>query len=455
MPRPARIEPMFALPLAALVALSGCATSLPPNPTGADAKGQVPAEGLPHVSSIVANDLPISLVGFWNDPKEREEFEKRRAEIIARRTEQNRTSGADMAGGIALGTLQACLTLGPLCVLALPAIPVAAAVAGTADYSRARIVAGRGVEYIPITEANSQRLSALFSGTLSGPALGERTLALARTAPAPSGTDAEFPRLVVTMKSATVRMDAAEELHVTVVAEAQAHPAPGVSWTPTEHVIDMELWQRYDYTVAVQRILDVLAQSIVATYLPQHPFSVEKRRWDEASAKGVAGLRSYVERYPSGTFAELARARASELAAQEDAARKRAAEAAAAQDAAVTEAGAAKSLFMAKARVAPELEGRWAGSSPVPFCGTTSYMLHIRDGVVEGTVEWQQEGVGPVALLGYVKEDGAVWVVPVWSGRVDTSQSVYLASRSGGLAGSSNVGCRSLRPQHLVTLRRE
>ncbi|HJS39088.1 MAG TPA: hypothetical protein VJ789_13280 [Burkholderiales bacterium] len=437
------LKPVLALTLAVGVALSGCATSPPPTPSGADVRGQVPAEGLPHVSRVVANELPISLVGFWNDPKEREEFEKRRAAIIAERVEANRASGADMAAGIAVGSLRACLLLGPFCVLALPAIPVAAAVAGTADYSRARIVAGRGVEYIPITESNSQRLSALYSGTLTGVALGERTLRLARSGPAPVDAAADYPRVVVTMKSATVRMDAHEELRVKVVAEAQAQPSPGVTWAPTEHVIDMELWQRYDYTVAVQKILDVLAQSIVATYLPQHPHSVEKRHWDDVRTKDAAQVQTYLERYPNGTFAELARQQLGELSAQEAAARE-----------AVTDAWAAKSLFRRSARVRPELEGRWTGSAPVPFCGRTSYAILIKDGYVEGTVEWQLSALFRIEVAGYVKEDGSVTVVPISSGRVDRSQSLDLVPRSGRLTGPSAIACVPAS-RHLVTLGRD
>ena len=429
------LKPVLALALATGVALSGCATSPPPTPSGADVRGQVPAEGLPYVSRIVANELPIALVGFWNDPKEREEFEKRRAEEIARLMESDNVQGEHLAG-----SLTACATFGPLCPVLLPVlIPISA----TTGYTHARIRASRGAAYIPISEANSQRLSALFSGTLTGVALGERTLALARTAPAPSGTEAGFPRLVVTMKSATVRMDTYEELHVTVVAEAQAQPAPGVTWAPTEHVIDMEFWQRYDYTVAVQKILDVLAQSIVATYLPQHPHSVEQRHWDDVRTKDAARVQTYLERYPSGTYAELARQRLGELSAQEAAARE-----------AVTDAWAAKSLFRGSARARPELEGRWTGAAPVPFCGRTSYAIHIKDGYAEGTVEWQLSALVRMEVAGYVKEDGSVTVIPISSGRVDRSQSLDLVPRSGRLTGPSSISCVPAG-RHLVTLGRD
>ncbi|MEX2241185.1 MAG: hypothetical protein WD775_10900 [Burkholderiales bacterium] len=401
------------------------------------------------MSRIVANELPISLDGFWSDPKERAAFAKRRAEEIARRMEKRRPEGSGEGGDAAgaAGVLLQCLMIsGPFCPLVLAlAVPVGA----TVSYSAARIQAGKGAPYIPISEANGQRLSALFSGSLTGVALGERTLRLVQSGTTPVDTASEFPRLVVTMKSATVRVDAHEELHVAVVAEAQAHPAAGVSWAPTEHVIDMEFWQRYDYTVAVQKILDVLAQSIFETYLPQHPYSVEKRLWDDVRAKDAAQVQTYLDRYPQGAFAGGARQRMTELSAEAAAARQRAADGAASE--VPTDEGPAKALFRERARVHPELEGRWTGSAPVSFCGAAFYSILIENGYVEGTVAPQQNGNVTLEVAAYVNEDGAVFAVPVSSGRVDKSRALDLVPKSERLAGSSTVTCQV---RHLVSLGR-
>ena len=435
-----------ALPLAACVALSGCATSLPaPDPVNASVNGQVPAGGLPHVARIVANELPINLVGFWNDPKEREQFEKWRAEVIAQRAEAS-AADAGRAAGAAAGaalyfSLFACVTVGPLCILALPAVPAVAAVAGTAGLAGAAIGAGQGVDYIPITEANSQRLHALYAGTLTGVALGERTLRLAQAGAAPVDAAAEFPRLELTMKSATVRKDERGELHVKVVAEAQAQPAPGATWAPTEHVIDMEFQQHSDYTVTVQKIIDVLAQSIVATYLPHHPFSAEQRLWDDAE-KDAARVQAYLDRYPQGAYAEPARARLAKLAAERAAADR------------LNDESSVRASFAQRARAHPGLEGEWSAIEQVPFCNRTSYAIRIKDGNVEGTVEWQLSAAVKEQVIGYVKDDGTVFVAPVAYGRVDRSRTLLLALDSAGLSGISNITCHP-QVQHRLTLKRD
>ena len=438
MPCGARIEPLVALSLAAGLALSGCATSLPaPGPANASVNGQVPAGGLPHVARIVANELPINLVGFWNDPKEREEFEKRRAAIIAQRAEAGAAETGAATGGVLYVSLFACAAVGPFCLLGLP---VAAAV-GATGLAATMIGAGQGVDYIPITEANSQRLHALYSGTLTGVALGERTLRLAQAGAAPADAAAEFPRLELTMKSATVRKDERGELHLKVVAEAQAQPAPGATWAPTEHVIDMEFRQHHDYTVTVQRIIDVLAQSIVATYLPHHPFSAEQRLWDDAEKKDAARVQAYLDRYPQGAYAQPARARLAKLAAERAAADS------------LNDEPSVRAYFAQLARVHPGLEGSWSGSAPVPFCIATSYAIRIENGNVEGTVQWQLGAAVREQVLGYVKDDGTVFVVPVASGRVDRSRTLNLSLDGGRLSGASNITCASL--QHRVSLRRD
>lgn len=431
-----------ALPLAACAALSGCAALPASNPANASVGGRVPADGLPQISSIVANELPISLVGFWNDPKEREEFETWRAGVIAQRVEAGAENSARAAAGVALFSLLMCGAVGPFCAFALPAIPVAAAAAGTAGIAGTTLTAGAGVDYIPITEANGQRLHALYSGTLTGVALGERTLRLVQSGPAPTDTSSGFPRLVVTMKSATVRRDERKDLHLKVVAEAQAQPAPGEQWAPTEHVVDMEFQQHHDYTATVQKIIDVLAQSIVATYLPQHPFSAEQRLWDDAEKKDAARVQEYLDRYPRGAYAEPARARLAKLAAERAAFN------------ALTDERTLRAEFAQRARVHPGLEGTWSGSEQVPFCNRTSYAIRIRDGNVEGTVRWQLSAAVEEQVIGYVKEDGRVYVAPVAYGRIDRSRTLHLSLDSDRLSGISKITCNP-QVQHFVRLKRD
>lgn len=435
--------------IAACVATSGCATGLPPNPSGADVRGERPAKGLPAVARIVANERPIELAGFWNDPKEREEFNKRREELIAQRTSVNPVE----VGGLGL---ELCARLALLCPLMLPVIIPTTIIVGAVS---AHSGAAKGVPTIPISQGNATRLATQFMEGLSGVTLSERTLRRIQSAPASLATGKDFPRLVISMKSATVRADVDDELRVTIAAHVQAFASAGVEWAPTVHEVDLEFWPRYDYAVAVQKVLDVLAESIVSTYLPEHPYSVEKRYWEGVSNISVGQVQTYLDRYPDGAFAEPARAQIAKLAAEEVAARKLAAEKAAAMRGAAEKAAAMRgaaekaaaerspdasalqTLYRAKALLRPELEGRWAGVTNSVPCGKGSYKIVIDNGYVEGTVEWQGSAGSTLQVSGYVNAEGVVKFATSSPSRIGWSAESSLVRQAGHLVGNRIESC--------------
>lgn len=314
------IRPLLALSVAASVALSGCATRPLPTPSSVSVRGPIPAGGLPTVARIVADDQPIELPDFVITPENRAEFEKRRSKNIDRRVDRTPSS---LGNNVAR-----CLFYGPLCWVASPVILPAAA---TADSVGARIKA-HSEEPSLISEKDGARLAALFTEHASGASLSERTLRLIESAALPSAKESEYPRLVVRVKSvrAFYAPQARKKLvetpsqievggrlvHFRIIAQAQAYPSAGAEWAPTEHESGFPF--RRDDELAVRGIeetLDVLAQSIVSTYLPAHPSSVEQSYWESVGGSSdPAELQTYLDRYPEGKYAGLARKRIAALA---------------------------------------------------------------------------------------------------------------------------------------------
>jgi hypothetical protein len=183
-------------------------------------------------------------------------------------------------------------------------LPVAIPLALAANYTDARIKAGRAEPSIPISEKDSARLVALFTEGLSGVSLSERTLRLIESDAVPSAKEAEYPRLLISMQSARVLQ---HSMRIVIIAQAQAYPSAGVEWAPTEHVVDFEFRPKDDFVLGMPKILDELAQSIVYTYLPGHAFSVEQRHWESVSSMDAAQVQTYLDRYSDGKFADLAR----------------------------------------------------------------------------------------------------------------------------------------------------
>lgn len=478
----------LALSLVVSIALSACATRPPSIPPSAEVQGRVPSEGLPTVARILANQQPIELAGFWNNPKDREEFEKHRSENIDRRV----SAGMTLGGG---GALQ-CL-LNPLCIVALPIILPFALIGAYAD---ARIRAGHNEPSIPISEQDGARHVALFEERLSGVSLREHTWRVIESSPAKLANEAEYPRLLVSMASARVS-EGTESLRIVFVAQAQAFPSAGVQWTPTEHAIDFDFSPKYDYTPDIPRILDALAKSVVSAYLPQHPYGVEKRYWDDLDAKDASQLQAYLDRYPQGAFVALARSRLEDLAEERADARKLAAKKAAAENAAENTAwesarnkdaakvqayldrypkgkfavlareqvtklraqgsaattadkAALRALFASKARARPEFDGRWTGAtSGATMCPTGFYKISIENGIVTGVVEWRDGGTGKSEVAGYVREDGVVSITLVADGRFGRSGDVTLMLESEHLRGRDTQTCNS-GVAALVTLSR-
>jgi len=308
------------------------------------------------VARVVADDQPIELPDFVITPEERKELEKQRAKNIDRRIPQN-TPG-DVAGGVV-----ACLLYGPIGWVACPVALPFAFIASGVD---ARIRANRQEPSL-ISKKHGARLAALFTERASSVSLSERTLQLIESAAVPSAKEAEYPRLVVRVKSARVlhvpqarkKLDgsaASPIMHFRIIAQAQAYPSAGAEWAPTEHAAAFP-FRRDDELAArgIQATLDVLAQSIVSTYLPAHPSSVEHSNWESVHGSAdPAELQTYLDRYPEGKFAGLARKR---IAALTEAARRKAAwEAAAATP--IWDAGPARTAAPAEPQaVASPREG--------------------------------------------------------------------------------------------------
>jgi len=114
---------------AVAVALSGCASRLPPS-SYATQSGDVPAGGLSTTPYIVADNRPIKFVGF--SPEERQVLERERRESIARRQETSSTDGFFRGSGSAAADASVkCILLGPVCLfvaataVAAPTMPEA------------------------------------------------------------------------------------------------------------------------------------------------------------------------------------------------------------------------------------------------------------------------------------------------------------------------------------------
>ena len=266
----------FALCLAGVVSLAGCATA-PDMTTAVRTEGGVPAGTRLVAPLIVADDGSIELQGPELTPEARANFEKERAARIALRSDVQVPSGGGHAAG-------ACVYVGLKIPLLLP-LAVACPIAVVGVLVTAHVAAGvqRGVNHaiasaeepsLQLSSTQAERVAMALREQATGAALVERAL---YTAPADFADASEAKsRLVVRMKAAQT-CEVENALAICLVAEARAFAGNGAAPTPTEHVFVhgplMPLAAENDGHLerAIDQALDLLAESIVFAYTGSGP----------------------------------------------------------------------------------------------------------------------------------------------------------------------------------------
>lgn len=233
-------------------------------------RGAVPDAHLLAPPRIEVDGQPVQITGFDISAEERAKYEEQRAARI--------DAAGDAAARRATG--------GPplaQCVLLLPCL-VATGAAAVVAGGVARAKASAEPSLIP--EKEGARLEAVLKERATSAALAERMRRLSWPASAPAAAQAATPRLVVRLKAAQA---APGGRGVFIVAQAQAFPAAGAEWAPTEHRYELSsaAWTANDPASVqgeVDGALDALAESITWTYLSILPpaGSAGERRSSEA-----------------------------------------------------------------------------------------------------------------------------------------------------------------------------
>lgn len=280
--------------LAAIVVLtSGCASPLAPPYSYWTQSGEVPRGGLSGVPHVVTDDQPIRFVGLTS--QERSEFDKRREsfeEERERRIEQRKAAqlGArNTPGSMFVECVVLTLVIfSPVCIVI---VPVALIAAHTVEGRRA----ARREPYMLSLPSDRElaQVEEKVREDLAAAAIAKRMLSdLEALGPAPH--DGGFPRLVIRTESATFTTD--RMMTISVLAEAQ--PAAGVVWLPTEHRYHIG----YADEASVKRGLTEARTSIAASILwtyglranppegPQSAPSSIRLTPQQASGTGLAGF---------------------------------------------------------------------------------------------------------------------------------------------------------------------
>jgi len=223
----------------------------------------IPAEGLPNVPQIVADEHAIELPGLEMTPEERVLFEDERSARIDRQAEV-RLSAGEKAKGIALCVIP------PLCAVVWA---VTGTIMGVHWGIKRAIVSAREPSLIP--EQDSARLAAMLKEQATGASLAERISRLPDSPSVTAATEVASPRLVVRMKVAQPDYSG-KGIGVSIVAQAQAFLSTGPEWQPTEHRYESSslAWTAKDAELARREIdeaVDALAVSIWSAYSPRLP----------------------------------------------------------------------------------------------------------------------------------------------------------------------------------------
>jgi hypothetical protein len=233
--------------VAAIVALSGCATQAEPPAEWVRNTKSLSGASLSQAMRIVADAAPIDTSAFEISANERARLEQER--------------GASTSVANRHPDLKYCN--GPLCLILLPVI-IPALIIDQVVYENS--VATFQPKLMPAEE--SARLAALFREQATGAAIASRLVS--------SSTDEHAPQLVVRIKSAEYGSFARDEFSITLTAEAQLRSAAGDDSPRTTHYVmlkrrPLDAWSDRDYGNArreIDRALDLLATSIGATYQP-------------------------------------------------------------------------------------------------------------------------------------------------------------------------------------------
>jgi len=249
-----------------------CAAQLSAKARGRDGKPvsvtghTIPAEGLPSMPRIVADEHSIELPGLEMTPEERAQFEEGRSARIDSRTQGGSGSSVPI-GGADPRVIVACAFFLPVCVA------VVAVTIGVVWGIHRTVASAREPSLIP--ERDSARLAAMLKEQATGASLAERISRLPESPSVPAATEVTPPRLVVRMKIAQPDYSR-KRTGVYIVAQAQAFPSAGPEWQPTEHRYEFSslAWTANDAELVRREIddaVDALADSIWSAYSPRLP----------------------------------------------------------------------------------------------------------------------------------------------------------------------------------------
>ena len=256
--------------LSVAVALAtGCASRLPapvPPPAEIRTAGADPAPAWLQKPLVVSDGGPLELLGPEFRSEAREKFLRDRAERIR---------GAGYVTGVAYGPgnlLEACakVALG-VPIIGLAACPfVIVTMVGGIEGTRAitggvrRAKAAKREPLLQVSQEDAARLSSALLAGASSEALVERVTRFAGNRAAQNAREAQS-LLVIRVKSARA-CDLRSWAALCLVAEAQGALADGVPLAPTEHTLMRAPIAALDDD-DIQEALDMLVESIVATYI--------------------------------------------------------------------------------------------------------------------------------------------------------------------------------------------
>jgi hypothetical protein len=266
-------------------AADDCATQLSARALGKDRKPvsvtghTIPAEGLPSVPRIVADEHPIELPGLEMTPEERTQFNEQRSARIDSRTQGTSATGIPDPRLLLCGVHE---------VLLAACVVVVAVTVAVVWGIRRTVASAREPSLIPAQD--SARLAAMLKEQATGASLAERIVRLPEAPSVPAATEVAPPRLVVRMKVAQPDYSR-KRTGVSIVAQAQAFPSAGPEWEPTEHRYEFSslAWTAKDDELARREIdeaVDALAGSIWSAYSPRLPDGTVKEPGKRVEATG-------------------------------------------------------------------------------------------------------------------------------------------------------------------------
>lgn len=274
---------MTAVAVVASCLLSACGST--PKPRPVIVEGTVSEAWLPVTTRIVADEGATYLAGFSVDAMDRQDYIR-----------QFDTASGNAYTGYATSQLA-----DPRTMIFLPlGLIIDSANAYRRGEQRLR---DAGVAK-PISDEDGERLAALFQDRATSAALTKHVVLLK----GPSSRDLDYPRL-------TIRVDTIELQNLSrgrffrVIAYAQAHTGPYTALPRTVHSSSFTYHGDGPTKRGIDAMLVALGQSIMVTYFPNHPYSVEYLHWERVSRSfDPEEVRTYIDQYPEGRFAEPARA---------------------------------------------------------------------------------------------------------------------------------------------------